>query len=87
MTVEHHSFLIRIWRETTKSLAPFGEWHGEVQHIQSGCCWTFDAVESLLDVINVEDHVTVVGKSLDQQGNTVSLSIQQKKLSKKEKPS
>lgn len=56
MIVEHHSFLIRIWRDTNSNLTQHGEWHGEVEHIQSGCQWTFDEVEQYLALIKVNEH-------------------------------
>lgn len=67
MTVEHHSFLVRIWRETTKSLAPLGEWHGEVQHIQSGCRWTFDSIEEYLALIKINEQDIGIMKNLKEQ--------------------
>lgn len=47
MTLEYSSFLIRLWREVNAPQVPAGEWHGEVEHIQSGRCWTLEAVEAL----------------------------------------
>jgi hypothetical protein len=56
MTVEYRSFLIRLWREVDVDNAPAGEWHGEVEHIQSGQCWNLEAAEALLDLISMQAH-------------------------------
>jgi len=68
MTVEHHSYLVRIWRDTTIGLTPYGEWHGDVEHIQSGCCWVFASVESFLDAINVDQQVSALMECKQGQG-------------------
>jgi hypothetical protein len=56
MTVEYRSFLIRLWREIDAGQAPAGEWHGEVEHIQSGRRWNLEAVEALLELISMQAH-------------------------------
>ncbi len=53
-SIEYASFLVRVWREVTPSLQREGEggevsnWHGEVEHIQSGRLWIFDNLDELL---------------------------------------
>lgn len=47
MTVEYSSFLIRLWRKANADSSPAGEWSGEVEHIQTGRCWTLETVEAL----------------------------------------
>jgi hypothetical protein len=43
------SFLVRLWRaEDPKWPARFGDWQGEVEHIQSGQRWTFVRLDELL---------------------------------------
>jgi len=46
------SFLVRMWREEDPNRpGRFGEWQGEVEHIQSGRHWTFARLEELLDFL------------------------------------
>ncbi len=52
--VEYASFLIRLWREARAAGMPAGEWHSEIEHIQSGRRWTFDTMEELLDFFRRE---------------------------------
>jgi hypothetical protein len=56
MTIEYHSYLIRIWRETSTDLHQLGDWHGEVEQIQNGSSWTIQSVEHLLDLIHAQEH-------------------------------
>ncbi len=55
-SIEYASFLIRVWREEPL-LWPLPlegggreafEWQGEVEHIQSGRCWTFGSLDEVL---------------------------------------
>lgn len=47
--LEYTSFLIRLWREVNPDLhAPPAEWHGEVEHIQSGRRWAFNTLDEVL---------------------------------------
>ena len=47
---EYASFLIRMWREADPA-APnaMTEWHGEIEHIQSGRHSNFNTLAELLD--------------------------------------
>ena len=46
------SFLIRLWRQTGPlNLDHPAEWQGEVEHIQSGKRWKFNALADLLDFL------------------------------------
>jgi hypothetical protein len=47
--IEYASFLVRLWRETdTEAAVPAADWHSEVEHIQSGQCWSFCGLDELL---------------------------------------
>jgi hypothetical protein len=49
---EYVSFLVRMWHEEDPERpGRFGEWQGEVEHIQSGRHWTFTGLEELLDFL------------------------------------
>jgi hypothetical protein len=54
MTVEYSSYLIRLWREIDAGHTSAGEWQGEVEHIQSGRCWSLQCVEALVDMITAQ---------------------------------
>jgi hypothetical protein len=56
MSIEYHSYLIRIWRDTGGSPGNLGDWHGEVEQIQCGSCWTIQSVDALLALIEVQAH-------------------------------
>lgn len=53
-SIEYASYLIRLWREAIPPFRGEGkkgevfEWHGEVEHIQSGRCWTFGSLDEVL---------------------------------------
>jgi len=49
MPIEYTSYLIRLWRELNPDprVLP-AEWRGEVEHIQSGQCWSFSTLDELL---------------------------------------
>ncbi|MBW6466585.1 MAG: hypothetical protein K0B06_08790 [Brevefilum sp.] len=70
MTIEYHSYLIRIWRETSTDLQQLGDWHGEVEQIQCGSCWTIQSVDALLVLIEVQAHELEPGEggSLEDNG-------------------
>ena len=86
MTVEHHSFLIRIWREALSNLSTTGEWQGEVEHIQSGRCWTFDSIDKYLALIKVDQQGNERMEHLEDQAESDSLSFPLKEsLGKEEK--
>ena len=49
MPIEYTSFLIRLWREVNPNPRALpAEWPDEVEHIQSGQCWTFGTLDELL---------------------------------------
>jgi hypothetical protein len=46
------SFLVRVWRADRQEAAPSAEaWQGELEHIQSGQQWTFQALEELVHLL------------------------------------
>ena len=49
---EYASFLIRMWREVDPA-APdaMTEWQGEIEHIQSGRHWSFDALDEVPELL------------------------------------
>ena len=52
MDIEYASFLIRLWREAgTATTALLTDWCSEVEHIQTGQCWTFGTLEELMDFL------------------------------------
>lgn len=54
-TIEYASLLIRLWRsDGTNPLEGSGEWHSEVEHIQTGERWEFVTLEELLDFLRRE---------------------------------
>jgi len=85
MSIEYHSYLIRIWRETSDSPAHHGDWHGEVEQIQSGCHWTFQSVETLLDLINAQEHEIRLIKCQKSQDSTDTMPNQTRQDSNKDK--
>ena len=46
LTINRHSFLVRIWREGSGS-----QWQGWVQHIRTGEAVTFRSLNELLDFV------------------------------------
>ncbi|MCR4406568.1 MAG: hypothetical protein NUW24_06565 [Anaerolineae bacterium] len=51
-TVEYASFLIRLWCEQNpQQVGPTADWCGEIEHIQTGECWTFSTLDELLDFL------------------------------------
>lgn len=47
--VEYASYLIRLWREQKPQAVKFpSTWQAEVEHIQSGQCWSFGTFEELI---------------------------------------
>ncbi len=47
--VEYASFFVRLWRSHhAEEDTSMGEWHGEVEHVQTGMKWEFDNVDELL---------------------------------------
>jgi len=74
MTVEHHSYLVRIWRDTTFGSTPCEEWQGEVEHIQSGSCWIIKSVEGFLDAIKIDQEDKVLKEAKQRQTGTRLIS-------------
>jgi hypothetical protein len=46
---EYASFLIRMWRYVEPAALEAAEWHGEIEHIQSGRHSRFTALTEMLD--------------------------------------
>lgn len=68
-SIEYASFLIRLWREAPPPLELRGteggreespDWQGEVEHIQTGECWTFGTLDELLDFLHQQVKASVV---------------------------
>ena len=52
MPTSYASFLVRLWCESCPEQAGLSNgWRGEVQHIQSGRCRSFDSLEDVLDFL------------------------------------
>lgn len=55
VSIEYTSFLIRLWREVSNEMpVPCAKWHAEVEHIQTGAHWSFEALEELLAFLHQE---------------------------------
>jgi hypothetical protein len=51
-SIQYASFLVRLWRETAADARPpTADWHGEVEHIQTGERWPFDTLGELLNLL------------------------------------
>ena len=52
---EYMSFLVRLSRASVygsnEPCAVSQSWHGEVEHIQTGRCWTFSTLDDLLNFL------------------------------------
>lgn len=49
LRIEYASFLVRLWREQPVSQSEsVPDWQSEVEHIQTGHCWTFETLDELL---------------------------------------
>jgi hypothetical protein len=47
--IQYASFLIRMWHPSIRDTEGVpGEWHSEVEHIQSKRGWTFNTLDELL---------------------------------------
>ena len=56
---EYVSFLVRMWREEDpEQPGRFGDWQGEVEHIQSGRQWSFVRLEELLEFLRRQTEET-----------------------------
>jgi hypothetical protein len=54
-SIQYASFLIRLWREESADWAKTpADWHIEVEHIQTGESWDFDALDQLLHFLRVQ---------------------------------
>ena len=52
---EYASFLIRMWREVDPAAPDIGtQWHGEIEHIQSGRRSSFSTLAGLLDCLQAQ---------------------------------
>jgi hypothetical protein len=46
------SLLVRMWREANiEATATPGDWHSEVEHIQSGQQWKFETLNELVNFV------------------------------------
>jgi hypothetical protein len=51
-SIQYASYLVRLWREVGDEQPKTAvDWHGEVEHIQSGLRWTFDTFDDMLDFL------------------------------------
>lgn len=51
-SIEYASYLVRLWREAGADQPKAAvEWHGEVEHIQSGRHWSFDTLDDTLEFL------------------------------------
>jgi hypothetical protein len=58
------SFLVRLWREEDPERpGRFGDWQGEVEHIQSGRRWTFARLDELLGFLRRQAEEAEVPRS------------------------
>ncbi|MFW6136165.1 MAG: hypothetical protein ACOC7N_05030 [Chloroflexota bacterium] len=54
-SIEYASFLVRLWRQVGgEPLDSPLDWHSEVEHIQTGECWSFQTLEELFDFLRCE---------------------------------
>jgi hypothetical protein len=44
---DYKSFLVRLWRDHPGDDRP-GDWHGEIEHVQTGARWSFSTLCELL---------------------------------------
>jgi hypothetical protein len=67
MQQEYASFLIRMWRELDPA-APdaVAEWHGEIEHIQSGRRASFSALAEMLEDLRAQ---LLVGESASEESD------------------
>lgn len=62
---EYASFLIRMWREVDPAApSAMTEWHGEIEHIQSGRRASFSALAEMLEVLHT--HLLAVDSVSDE---------------------
>ena len=61
LTLNRHSFLVRVWRE-----ADSAGWQGSVEHVRTGETATFHSLEELLDFVKrwEPDSIHEKGKGL-----------------------
>ena len=67
MQQEYASFLIRMWRELDPA-APdaVAEWHGEIEHIQSGRRASFSGLAEMLEDLRAQ---LLVGESASEESD------------------
>jgi hypothetical protein len=59
-SIQYASLLIRLWREGNPERASTSiNWHSEVEHLQTGDCWSFQTLDELLGFLREE-----VGRTL-----------------------
>ncbi len=50
--ITYLSLLVRMWHEEdSKAAATPGDWHSEVEHIQSGQQWKFETLNDLVNFV------------------------------------
>lgn len=65
---QYASFIVRLWRSGEPGLD--SEWHGEVEHIQSGRRWSLGKSESILALVGYRvrhDFESIFGHVLEEQ--------------------
>jgi hypothetical protein len=62
---EYASFLIRMWREADPAASDaVAEWHGEIEHIQSGRRASFSALAEMLEDLRAQ---LLVGENASEE--------------------
>lgn len=72
-SIEHVSFLIRLWRERASGKSSAGKWHIEAEHVQSGQHQQFSSFDELVVYLlqvaeRPEDLSSSVGDTLRNDG-------------------
>jgi hypothetical protein len=71
---DYRSYLVRIWREPKQGQsATTSDWHGTIEHLQSGRRWTFATLEEMMDLWRgspVLDDLACAGKESEQAPQT-----------------
>ena len=63
------SFLVRLWREQRGEQIDT-DWHGEIEHIQSGARWHFDTLGAVLHFLQrAAEEPTVARLHTDTRAN------------------
>lgn len=62
----YNSYLVRFWREGDRE-KPEGEWHGEVESVQTGHKWQFHHLIEMMQFIQTQAEFRVSGSSKPEQ--------------------